>query len=337
MLKERRNRRASVGEALGITPDRRERDTGTNLREESAEQLALLVAKNQHRERNEGEGERTQSKNRRDSGISVATATWGLTRDGRRRRTTEHFENLFQTPQVNGDDATEESWISEEPNTEDRQFIKDSIEEASDPDYEPTDPAEWSMDTKNADEQWDPRLLQEHGDGRVNTENKTYVGELDTKTGFDFEETHLKDLGEILGLQKASPNPRAPVQRQLTPEFNRGSEDEALRPLYSRDLPRSNKSAKHTRIQEVNLRGEVDTLDPREQPGGFPDDLDGARGGDIDTVDPSERLDRLDRDDSNRQSQHERNYNHQRDIVDKHKRVAKHDTRVAGHAPSGGR
>ena len=46
-------------------------------------------------------------------------------------------------PERGSEGSESETSADEEPNTEDRKFIKPENEESSDPDYEPTDPAEY--------------------------------------------------------------------------------------------------------------------------------------------------------------------------------------------------
>ena len=235
MLKEKRNRRASVGDMLGVTPAKTTRETGTNLREESAEQLALIAATRDQQWEQETRNVLTQQKHRGSRGKSVGTATWGLTRDGRRNRTTEeHFQDLFTTPMAGDDATTDESFGVEEPNTDDRRFIKNAGDSESDPDYEMTDPDEWSMEAS---------VVKRRHRARDNLgETKHEIDEKNEVADSKFDEG-LLGLGELLTpsshgqLAGAS---EVPVKRQLTPEFEASagghiSEDRANQHGKSRD------------------------------------------------------------------------------------------------------
>ena len=287
-LKRRRERRRSVGEALGLTPGRDTHHRGNNLRQDAAEQLALSIATRDQQRGNERERrDRTRHKSRRDSGRSVATATWGLTRDGRRRTTEDHFNNLFNTPLAGSTDSTEDSNSTDEPNTEDRQFIKPDGEEESDPEYEPTDPAEFSMtserdararssfrpvDQPRQDKQW------RHTKGR-DDESKRDDG------------AGLPGIGDLLAppeSHSAFQPGRAPTRRQLTPEFEK---DEGINNYATRTnpsgSPRSHERTARKHTQEVRRRGEVGTYDPFLSPVGSR--ATHASKGEVDTHDPFEK------------------------------------------------
>ena len=91
-------------------------------------------------------------------------------------------------------------------------------------------------------------------------------------------------------LHRGEVNTGASMQRQITPQFQYDS-DRDLQHSNTRvnpsDTPRSKRRAHRTHnTQEVRVRGEVDTFDPRASPDEYLGKGNGMRGGEVDTYDP---------------------------------------------------
>ena len=135
-MKRRRQRRASVADALGLTPTREEVN-GDDLQQMAAEQLAIAAATNDVRQSGKAKKKQTRTGKRRDD-------------DGPLFDYTRSLFNSPVTPRAGDLDTTEESDPFEEPDTEDRNFIKSDGASASDGDYLPTDPDEFNSELEES-------------------------------------------------------------------------------------------------------------------------------------------------------------------------------------------
>ena len=161
-MKRRRQRRASVADALGLNPTR-ERTEGNDLQQIAAEQLAIAAATNDVRQTDRA---KRRTRKMRDSSDD-------------RESLFDYTRSLFNPPVAannRNQETTEESDPFEEPNTEDRRFIKeDDGASENDGEYVPTDPGEFT-----AENEWTPQ------NGRTKTAKRGYIYSLETKQDADY-------------------------------------------------------------------------------------------------------------------------------------------------------
>ena len=264
-MKRRRERRVSVADALGLTPTRNASD-GNDLRKMAAEQLAVAAATNDRRQTDKANRRSRKTRARGDDHEPLL----------------EYTRSLFNSPVVaRGRDreTTEESDPFEEPNTDDRRFIKANDESKSEGEYVPTDPEEFSSGRDSTPRRRDNRAARYALFHSLETKNEdgNYRGE-DTKVEYaEAPEGAQEDerLREGSSLFSPPTNHRkrtgtaAPMQRQNTPQY---SYDSDLQLQHDRasvnlsDTPRPNGRQDRMHTQEVRMTGEVDTFDPVVSP-----------------------------------------------------------------------
>ena len=263
--RQQRNRRSSVADILNLTPNR---NNGNNLMQEAAEQLALTAALNDHRQtvvanKRKGHKKKTsgEKKGRRGSTLS----DYPLPSDS-------EVAGWFATDNSNGEEMPSSTATSEteDPNTEDRKFIKPTREGASDGEYVPTDPEEFDYGFSDETDGGFFRNPERYiGNGHaMESKNDTWdMEELDTKEGEDSAEEREMMGGYLTPphAHRSPKNPGATMQRQLTPNLGENIDNPFSDPIFE------NTKKCHVRItrkhaQEGKTRGEVDTSDPQVCP-----------------------------------------------------------------------
>lgn len=217
-LKRKRQRRASVADALGLTPTQ-EQPNGNDLHQMAAEQLALAAAENDKRQTG-------KTKKR----------TMGRRGKGDDRDLFEYTKSLFTTP-VGSNGAfqsTKESDLTEEPNTEDKRFIKDDDASKSDGEYVPTDPGEFSPHSEDSHDHSKERTAEREDFFSLETKyDEDHYRELDTKVNGAEASIGAKFTGEMgrvsypfspPGLHRKERNAGAQMRRQSTLQFRYDSE-----------------------------------------------------------------------------------------------------------------
>ena len=283
-LKRRRQRRASVADALGLTPTR-DQSIGDDLHQMAAEQLALAAAENDVRQTGKA---KKRSKGRKGKGDDQDLF--------------DYTKSLFNTPVGSKDpfQSTEESDLTEEPNTEDRRFIKDNDASDSDGEYVPTDPGELSSDFDRSNSFGRSRVARREDFFSLETKNdEGHYRELDTKVGDAEASNGARSTGGKEGvsypfsppeLHRKETNSGAPLRRQSTPQFQYDSDRDLQHSnthVNSSDTPRSKGRTHHKpNTQEVRAMGEVDTYDPDASSVEYLGTRKGMREGEVDTHDP---------------------------------------------------
>ena len=157
----------------------------------------------------------------------------------------------------------------EEPNTEDRKFIKPSDEGDSDVDYAPTDPEE--LDYEHSEDAGDdffrhPGKYVEKGYVAESKNEIWDMEELDTKRADHFAKEMLEDFFTPPHGHRGNKKPNTRMQRQRTPTFGE-DEIDPFSASYPENTNENNSQKTHKHTQEVRAMGEVGTYDPTASSG----------------------------------------------------------------------
>ena len=208
--------------------------------------------------------------------------------------TTEESDNK-------GNQSSTATSETEEPNTEDKRFIKSSGEKESDEEYVPTDTEEFDYELSETERDFF-RYPDKYVRDGSEFESKNTAGEmieLDTKSGENSNKADDVWLGLFTPPRKhhKKQKSRSRVMRQNTPDYDakssdKSAENSSANPNVNRKTRsgnnRSNNRSPRKHTQEGDVMGEVDTNDPRTRPDTHMGDANrSVPGGEVDTLDPS--------------------------------------------------